>query len=108
MKAGMRRVGPWTSAVLALCVAASAKAEFFPVPGKLDPRIRTVVYERDQVYRLYGFVGYALDLVFGAYLARVQPDLPATEVFSKEEIEALGCTRRCRRPNRRHCARWCV
>jgi type IV secretion system protein VirB9 len=35
------------------------------VPGRLDPRIRTVIYERDQVYRLYGFVGYALDLVFG-------------------------------------------
>lgn len=28
-------------------------------------------------------------LMHVAYLARVQPDLPATEVFSKEEIEAL-------------------
>jgi type IV secretion system protein VirB9 len=67
MKGLTRRGGPWVCAVLALCVAASAKAAFFPVPGKLDARIRTVIYERDQVYRLYGFVGYALDLVFGAH-----------------------------------------
>jgi hypothetical protein len=31
----------------------------------------------------------AVRLMHVAYLARVQPDLPATEVFSKEEIEAL-------------------
>lgn len=31
----------------------------------------------------------AVRLMHVAYLARVQPDLPATDVFSKEEIEAL-------------------
>ena len=56
----------WICTALALGAASGARAEFLPVPGKLDPRIRTVIYERDQVYRLYGFVGYALDLVFGA------------------------------------------
>jgi len=45
---------------------ASANAESFPIPGKLDGRIRTVYYEPDQVYRLYGFAGFELDLVFGA------------------------------------------
>ena len=61
-----RLTGGWILAVLALCVATSANAESYPVPGKLDARIRTAYYERDQVYRLYGFVGYQLDLVFGS------------------------------------------
>ncbi len=51
---------------LAYFVVASAHAESFPIPGKLDPRIRTVYYRPDQVYRLYGFAGFELDLVFGA------------------------------------------
>ena len=67
MRGFARRSALWAVAVWALGAAAGARAEFLPVPGKLDPRIRTVVYERDQVYRLYGFVGYALDLVFGAH-----------------------------------------
>ena len=67
MRALAHHIGRSTWAVLALSVAAAARAEFLPVPGRLDPRIRTVVYERDQVYRLYGFVGYELDLVFGAH-----------------------------------------
>jgi type IV secretion system protein VirB9 len=61
-----RLTGGWILAALALCVAMSANAESYPVPGKLDARIRTAYYERDQVYRLYGFVGYQLDLVFGS------------------------------------------
>jgi len=36
---------------------------------------------------LFSIIGVRLMHV--AYLARVQPDLPATEVFSKEELEAL-------------------
>ena len=64
MSAAFRRCGPWAAAVIAFSLAARAQAEFLPVRGKLDPRIRTVIFERDQVYRLYGFVGYALDLVF--------------------------------------------
>ncbi|MGH8200311.1 MAG: hypothetical protein ACREVO_08090, partial [Steroidobacteraceae bacterium] len=55
----------WMVIALALFGVATAKAESFPIPGKLDPRIRAVYYQPDQVYRLYGFVGYQLDLVFG-------------------------------------------
>jgi|SRR5215469_10830741 len=51
---------------IVLYASAIANAESFPIPGKLDPRIRTVYYERTQVYRLYGFAGFELDLVFGA------------------------------------------
>ena len=67
MRTLARRCAVWAFALLALGAASGARAEFLTVPGTLDARIRTVVYERDQVYRLYGFVGYALDLVFGAH-----------------------------------------
>ena len=65
MKAVLRHRVGWMCSVLALFVAAHASAESFPSPGKLDSRIRTVYYEPDQVYRLYGFAGFELDLVFG-------------------------------------------
>ena len=67
MKPFTRRCASWAFALLALGAASGARSEFLPVPGQLDSRIRTVIYERDQVYRLYGFVGYELDLVFGAH-----------------------------------------
>ena len=43
-----------------------AHGEALPLPGRLDPRIRTVPYSPDQVYRLYGYVGYEIDVEFGA------------------------------------------
>jgi type IV secretion system protein VirB9 len=43
-----------------------ARGEALPLPGRLDPRIRTVPYSPDQVYRLYGYVGYEIDIEFGA------------------------------------------
>ena len=64
MKAISRQGGWWVATALSLLVLASASAESFPIPGKLDPRIRAVYYQPDQVYRLYGFVGFQLDLVF--------------------------------------------
>ena len=63
---GLSRHGGWVLAALALLLTVTARAESFPVPGKLDSRIRTAYYEPDQVYRLYGFAGFELDLVFGA------------------------------------------
>ena len=35
-----------------------------PIRGSVDPRIRTATYNPGQVYRLYGFVGYAIELIF--------------------------------------------
>lgn len=46
-----------------MTIAAGAS---LPVPGKVDGRIRTAFYDPDQVYRLYGYVGYHIDLVFAA------------------------------------------
>jgi type IV secretion system protein VirB9 len=50
----------------ALCFHSSARAEVLPERGLIDERIRTVLYSSDEVYRLYGFVGYHLDLEFEA------------------------------------------
>jgi type IV secretion system protein VirB9 len=41
-----------------------AVAESVPKPGSADPRIRSVPYRADEVYRLRGFVGYSIELVF--------------------------------------------
>jgi type IV secretion system protein VirB9 len=42
----------------------SGVAETLPAKGSLDSRIRTTPYNPDQVYKLYGFVGYAVELIF--------------------------------------------
>jgi len=47
----------------AVVLAAGAS---LPTAGKVDVRIRTAFYDPDQVYRLYGYVGYHIDLVFAA------------------------------------------
>jgi type IV secretion system protein VirB9 len=41
-------------------------AETLPARGRLDPRLRSAFYSADEVYRLYGFVGYHLDVEFEA------------------------------------------
>ena len=58
---------------------------------------------------LFSIIGVRLMHV--AYLARVQPDLPATEVFSAEEIEALHVRVTKALPpaeQPRACAKWCA
>ncbi|OYX35536.1 MAG: P-type conjugative transfer protein VirB9 [Caulobacterales bacterium 32-69-10] len=44
--------------VAALGVASAAQAADQPVPGPLDPRIRTVQYDPDQVVQLRGWFGF--------------------------------------------------
>jgi type IV secretion system protein VirB9 len=58
----------WVLAVAAsvLALVTVAAAESLPMRGTVDPRIRTALYKPDEVYRLYGFVGYHLDLEFAA------------------------------------------
>jgi type IV secretion system protein VirB9 len=41
-------------------------ADSLPMRGATDSRIRTVLYSPDEVVRLYGFVGYHLDLEFAS------------------------------------------
>jgi type IV secretion system protein VirB9 len=63
MRARGPRPGVW---LLLLLVAGAVHAETLPVRGETDSRIRNATYEADQVYRLYGFVGYAIELIFEA------------------------------------------
>lgn len=49
---------------LELLAASHALAETTPARGQLDSRIRTAFYRGDEIYRLQGFVGYAIELIF--------------------------------------------
>lgn len=51
-------------ALAALTGAGVTYAESVPTPGSVDPRIRTANYRDEEVYRLKGFVGYGIELVF--------------------------------------------
>lgn len=52
------------SAILALFCASVALAETVPLRGSADSRIRTAVYDGNEVYRIHGFVGYEIDIQF--------------------------------------------
>lgn len=54
----------WFSLALFAVASITVHAESIPVPGHVDPRIRTAFYEPDQVYELDGIVGFHLDLEF--------------------------------------------
>lgn len=52
------------AACLWILPACWACAETLPAKGSADSRIRTATYSEDEVYRLYGYVGYAIELIF--------------------------------------------
>jgi type IV secretion system protein VirB9 len=67
MSAWRRRRPPATALLLVtLAIVLTASAEKLPLSGTVDPRIRTALYSPDEVYRLYGYVGFHLDLEFEA------------------------------------------
>src|SRR3989442_15917942 len=47
-----------------LCIAHASVAETLPTKGRVDGRIRTALYSSEEVYRLIGFVGYDIELIF--------------------------------------------
>lgn len=51
-------------AVLTLGLVHSALANWVPARGAVDSRMRVAPYSPDQVYRLYGYVGYQIDIEF--------------------------------------------
>src|SRR5207244_4218844 len=53
-----------TLGVIAVQMPPEALAEALPTKGALDARVRVASYSADQVYRLYGYVGYQIDLQF--------------------------------------------
>lgn len=50
--------------ILGLAAAVSGMAETLPTKGPVDSRIRTALYSSEEVYRLVGFVGYDIELIF--------------------------------------------
>src|SRR5258706_14007197 len=61
------RWGPLNTVFLgvALLIASTGTlAETVPTRGIVDARIRTTTYNADEVYKLSGFVGYAIELIF--------------------------------------------
>lgn len=52
-------------ALMGVFLSTWVRAEMTPEPGATDARVRTVVYDAAQVYRLQGYAGYAIDLEFG-------------------------------------------
>lgn len=52
------------AAILALFCTGVAPAETVPLRGTADSRIRTAVYDGNEVYRIHGFVGYEIDIQF--------------------------------------------
>lgn len=51
-------------ALVSLMITLKASAGVLPQRGATDGRIRSAAYSTEQVYRLYGFVGYQIDLEF--------------------------------------------
>ena len=47
-----------------LTIATLGAAETLPTRGTIDSRIRSTTYNADEVYKLQGFVGYAIELIF--------------------------------------------
>lgn len=52
------------SSVLMAVTAPPAAANWVPARGAVDSRIRVAPYSAEQVYRLYGYVGYQIDIEF--------------------------------------------
>ena len=65
-KTSIRR-GWWPVAMVVLFVHATPSLpETIPIRGVADGRVRTAVYDANEVYRIQGYVGYEVDLQFEA------------------------------------------
>lgn len=62
----MKRSSGWATVIALVATGAVPMtfAETVPARGATDPRIRTAAYRQDEVYRLQGFVGYGIELIF--------------------------------------------
>lgn len=58
------RLNAWMGALMLAVAVSPSLAETLPARGAVDSRIRTAMYDPNQVYRLYGFVGYGIELIF--------------------------------------------
>lgn len=75
-----------------LCCATNSHGETSPTKGLIDQRIRTTLYNPDEVYRLYGFVGFHLDIEFEAdeiFISISGGDLDALTYSAHENVLTL-------------------
>jgi type IV secretion system protein VirB9 len=78
--------------VLLLGINGQICADSMPMRGPTDSRIRTVLYSPDEVYRLYGFVGYHVDLEFAsdeAFMGLSAGDPEAVTYSAHENVLTL-------------------
>lgn len=54
----------WMGVIVGMGLASSLQAESVPEASANDSRIRTATFNPTEVYRLYGHVGYAIEIVF--------------------------------------------
>jgi type IV secretion system protein VirB9 len=67
-------------------------AETLPAKGQIDSRIRTAFYSPDEVFRLYGFVGFHLDIEFEkdeSFVSIAGGDLDALTYSAHENVLTL-------------------
>jgi type IV secretion system protein VirB9 len=64
MRIVVRCPAPLLGVLVGLVVGAGSLAETLPTKGSVDSRIRTALYSSEEVYRLVGFVGYDIELIF--------------------------------------------
>ena len=72
--------------ILASTFASLARAETVPPKGTADPRVRSVLYNREEVYRLHGWVGQEIHIEFEAgeyFVALSGGDLDALTLGSE-------------------------
>jgi type IV secretion system protein VirB9 len=63
----MSRVAEYMAAgIIALFCAGEAWPETVPLRGIADSRVRSAIYDGNDVYRLHGYIGYEIDLQFEA------------------------------------------
>ena len=60
----MRAVSRTVPTLLAALWVCAVHGETLPARGLVDGRIRTATYNAEEIYRLYGYVGYAIELIF--------------------------------------------
>ena len=68
-------------------IASISSAETLPTKGRVDGRIRTALYSSEEVYRLVGFVGYDIELIFEPaehFAGKAGGDLEAVTVEAYE------------------------
>ena len=73
--------------------------------GKVDSRIRTAAYDADEVYRLHGFVGYVIELIFEegeTFAGKGGGDLEGVTIDAHANSVLLEAASRDRRDQSRH------